>query len=159
MGKAAKVTGLPESFLSRLKLTESGCLEWRGARDTERGGYGHLRVRGRTFKAHRWAWFLAHGAHAIGMVLHRCDNPPCCNPDHLFVGTAADNARDMAAKGRSEPHRGEANGNALLTVGDVVEIRARYAAGVSQRALAREFGVSRGAVENVVRRKNWAHVA
>ena len=145
------------SFAQKLARRENGCWEWTGARDTERGGYGHLRVEGRTVRAHRWAWFLAHDKHPEGFVLHSCDNPPCCNPAHLFVGTAADNSRDMVSKGRCRPYRGEANTNALLTEQAVRAIRANERS-ESQRAMAHRFGVSRGTIVSVLQRRNWKHV-
>jgi len=75
------------------------CIEWTGAR--HRFGYGDLRIGGKLYRAHRLAWEREHGPIPAGMsVLHRCDNPPCYNVDHLFLGTQADNNRDMAAKGR-----------------------------------------------------------
>lgn len=85
-------------------VTPEGCHEWRGARRA--GGYGAVSVAVRqTDYAHRVAWQLAFGPIPDGMfVCHRCDNPPCCNPEHLFLGTNADNMRDMVAKGREQPH-------------------------------------------------------
>lgn len=89
-----------ERFESRLLETTSGCLEWTGSRNAD--GYGSA-TRGRSSAlAHRLAWELAYGPIPQGrLVCHRCDNPPCCNPEHLFLGTQSDNMRDMAAKGRS----------------------------------------------------------
>ena len=78
---------------------DNGCVEWTG----HRAAFGHGRIRfdGKQIGTHRLAWILANGPIPDGMfVCHRCDNPPCCNPDHLFLGTAADNNRDMAGKSR-----------------------------------------------------------
>ena len=88
---------------------------------------------------------------------HHCDNPPCCNPEHLFEGTLADNNRDMSRKGRAA--RGESAGNTKLTEAMVLEIRSRAQAGEYQRTLAAEFGVSRENVSLIVNRVNWRHVA
>lgn len=75
------------------------CAEWTGRRN--RGGYGLTRACGKPLLAHRQAWAIAFGPIPDGLcVLHRCDNPPCCEPTHLFLGTRADNMRDMALKGR-----------------------------------------------------------
>jgi hypothetical protein len=79
--------------------TAAGCMEWLGTRAFY--GYGKTMFRGKTTTAHRKVWTLTYGEIPEGMcVLHKCDNPPCCNPDHLFLGTHADNARDREAKGR-----------------------------------------------------------
>jgi hypothetical protein len=84
------------------------CWEWTGARDAV-NGYGKWRplyVRGAQVYAHRVAYFLAYGEYRIGLkVCHRCDNPPCCRPDHLFVGTQKENLQDMLAKGRGRWQR------------------------------------------------------
>lgn len=99
---------LAERLVARLVRTENGCLEFQGARDSK--GYCRLAVGGEagTFKprktvlAHRAAWELANGPIPDGMnVLHECDNPPCCDVKHLFLGTIADNNADMRAKGRA----------------------------------------------------------
>lgn len=78
----------------------NGCLEWTGARAT--GGYGQVRLSGLNVLVHRYVWELANGPIPDGMcVCHACDNPPCCNVDHLFLGTKSDNNADMATKGRA----------------------------------------------------------
>jgi hypothetical protein len=100
-------------------------------------------------------WELTYGDIPAGMIIcHRCDNPPCVRPEHLFLGTQADNQRDRKRKGRSG--RGEKNGRAKLTARAVREIRARYARGdVSQAALGAEYGVSQPAIGFVVRGEHW----
>ena len=126
-----------------------------------RGASGHVnfQANGKGNYAHRVAWELTHGPVPDGLhVLHHCDNPPCCNPAHLFLGTHADNMADMAAKGRYRviPQPGERNPQAKLTEPEVVTIRRRYAAGgISQAALAREYGVSPALVGMIVRRQIW----
>jgi hypothetical protein len=95
---------------SRCTVTESGCWEWQGFRQPPGGmqhrgpryGYGEMSFRGKQTRTHRIAWVITHGAIPAGMlVMHKCDNPPCCNPDHLKLGTSLDNQRDMSAKGRA----------------------------------------------------------
>jgi len=99
---------------------------------------------------------LTNGPIPDGMqVLHRCDNPPCCNPAHLFLGTQADNIADMIAKRRGGAVSGEAHYRAKLTADQVSAIRARYAAGETQVALAREFGVSQTNISRIVRGTTW----
>ncbi len=129
------------------------CVEWRGPRAPQ--GYG--RIRGRNV-AHRVAWELANGREVpAGMLVrHRCDNPPCVNPEHLLLGTAADNARDMVERGRST--RGERNHTAKLTAGQVYETRALADQGWCQADIARAYGVSEMNISNIVRRKIWTHL-
>ena len=116
--------------------------------------------------AHRVAWELAYGQVPNGLfVCHRCDNPPCVRPEHLFLGTARDNTQDAIAKGRfvfnlrPETTRGEANGRAKITEDQVREIRKRRESGVGTGSLAKEYGLSRSFVQKIVRRERWSHVA
>lgn len=92
---------LAERLWPRVRVVDSGCWEWTGSRDNT--GYGTLGIGGGRFsRAHRVAWLLSHLILPQGaMVCHHCDNPPCCNPDHLFLGSTFDNSRDMVAKGRA----------------------------------------------------------
>lgn len=94
---------LAERLWGNVEKDANGCWNWRGAR--YRKGYGRISIDGRQVAAHRTAYRLAHGEIPDGLVVrHRCDNPPCINPDHLEVGTAADNSRDMVERGRSAPN-------------------------------------------------------
>ena len=139
------------------------CLVWTASRN--RDGYGHRYWEGRVQLAHRVAWQKANGPIPDGLqVLHRCDNPPCVNPAHLWLGTPKDNAIDRDRKGRRDyshlkhvrRSRGEERGNAKLTIRSVAAIRERYAAGgVRQIDLAAEYGVSRSLVQAVVAGKVW----
>jgi len=117
--------------------------------------------------AHRLAWELTYGPIPDGMlVCHHCDNPICCRPDHLFLGTPSDNMQDALRKGRffmgerrSVLVRGERSGMAKLRTPDVLAIRERYAQGdISQLALAKEYGVAHQLVSRIIRREIWAHV-
>lgn len=155
------------------KVDKSGdCWLWTGT--LYRTGYGCFAVsRSRNDGAHRVAYTLTHGAIPAGLwVLHRCDVRACVNPDHLFLGTAADNNRDASQKGRSPfgdrngarlyPERlprGERQWMAKLTEDDVRAIRAAFASGYwSQRALAVMYGVNRSCIGSIVRREKWKHV-
>ena len=149
-------------LLRRVIDDETGCWEWPGARTR---GYGMIRVNNRNRMVHRLAYELWVGAIPSGLlVCHRCDNPPCYNPAHLFTGTDADNARDMWNKGRGYRHaldpgarriaRGEENGRAVITAETAAAIAA--AEGSALRVAAR-FGVSRALVEHIRYGWAWAH--
>lgn len=137
-----------------------GCWNWTGLKD--RNGYGNLvsNVNGKKEqRANRVSWIFFRGGIPEGLcVLHRCDNPSCVNPDHLFLGTNGDNMKDKTTKGRNNAPRGERAGGAKLTVGQVLEIRRRYAAGDIQRQIALDFGVGYKAINKIVHRQRWAHV-
>jgi len=139
----------------------SACIEWAGARTSS--GYGCRRQQGKLVYLHRLAWEDAHGPIPAGMfVCHRCDNPPCYNVEHLFLGTAADNNRDMYAKGRGRHGRGVLGSQhplAKLTDEAVRDIRRRRAAGTPLRVLSAEYGVSIAGVSRVEHRQSWRHVA
>lgn len=152
-------------------------------------GYGRIYKDGRNVTTHRASWELANGTIPAGLwVLHRCDNPPCVNPAHLFLGTNRDNIADRHAKGRDAsgdrngarthpetrargdrsglrlhperaPH-GERNGNARLTEDQVRHIRVLAATGVvSKSAIARAFAVTHVNVCSIVARETWKRVA
>lgn len=134
----------------------SGCWLWTGAFDKD--GYGFLSMGNRKTRAHRVSWMLTHNEDPGDLlVCHRCDNPACVNPGHLFLGTPADNDADRDAKGRGNPARGEAQGFARLTSEDVREIR--YLAGeFSQGSLADMYGVSQATISDIVCRRTWKHI-
>jgi hypothetical protein len=140
----------------------AGCWIWTAAK--HRNGYGAFGTwDGRSRKAHRahrYAFELAFGAiePASLFVCHRCDNPSCVNPSHLFLGTALDNAQDREAKGRGPGPkvRGERHGAAKLSPADVYAIRARSTEML--KVLAQEFGVSTEMVYRIRHRKAWAHL-
>lgn len=145
-------------MIAKVDKDASGCWLWKGGRD--RGGYGSTHDPRRTrWLAHRWFWTYANGPIPPGLcVCHRCDNPPCVNPDHLFLGSHADNIADRDAKGRQAC--GERNAASKLGEDDVAAIRARYATGdVSQYQLADEYGIHQTMVSLIVRRQNWQTVA
>jgi hypothetical protein len=93
------------------------------------------------------------------MTLHRCDNPRCVRPSHLFEGTQLENVVDRHSKGRSGAPRGEQSGRARLTDAQVREIRAAYANGETQVSIAKRMGLYQGRVSAVVLRRSWRHVA
>lgn len=133
------------------KVDKSGgpdaCWEWTAGRSH---GYGKIRWRGKPVLGHRIAWELTNGLVPENLrVLHRCDNPPCCNPAHLFLGTPADNTHDCASKGRLVVPRCY-----QLTMEQIAEIRQRYEDdGISQAAIARQFGIDPSWVSRIVNRR------
>ena len=140
--------GDADRFLSKVDKGD-GCWIWRGSLNSGwRGAYGRLRFKGRTALAHRVSWELHFGPiPEKAEVCHSCDNPSCVRPDHLFLGTHADNMGDMMKKGR---------GRSKLTRRSAEAIRAMYAAGaVRQRDVAAAFGVTQTLVSQIVRGKIW----
>jgi hypothetical protein len=140
------------------------CWPWIGK--TQNGGYGVLWFGGKTnttFYAHRLAYLLETGIDPHGRaVCHRCDNPPCCNPAHLFLGTIADNTQDMMTKGRwrrPPQAKGVQIASAKVNEAIVRDIRRRAAGGASSAVLGREYGLDSSSVRQIVRRETWAHVA
>lgn len=138
---------------------ENDCWIWTGGKF--RGGYGCAWNGERQVSAHRLSWTIHHGAEPGELdVLHRCDNPPCVNPTHLFLGTDTDNMRDMTAKGRNRPQSlvGTANPSAKLTEALVLQIRHRVATGELRQDVAAELGVSHARVSSVCLGQTWKHV-
>jgi hypothetical protein len=124
---------------------------------TDRDGYGRVRPGGSVpiQRAHRVAWFLAHGVWPELCVLHRCDNPPCVNPRHLFLGTNADNTADRDRKRRHADRRGTANATAKLVDSDVLAIRGAVG---TQREIAAEYNVSASTVSLIKSGRRWTHL-
>lgn len=146
-------------FLTKLMFLDGDCWLWRGCQDG--GGYGCLPALGE-FKAHRVAWRLFNGEIPNGMkVLHKCDIPRCVNPDHLFLGTQADNVRDMVSKGRNRcvPQHGEQNPMSKLTADQVIEMRnIRQETGMSARLIAEQFGISTMTAHRAINGQSWRKV-
>lgn len=155
-----------DPFLADKLVVEGDCIVYAGYRNHD--GYGKLCRGNRVHFAHRYTYQGLYGEIPCGMkVLHRCDNPPCCNPHHLFLGTQLDNIRDMIGKGRArrpdqrgrEGMKGEANPKAKLTNRQVVWIRQKYSSKrgspYGSSRLAERFGVSRGTILAVIQGKTW----
>jgi hypothetical protein len=152
------------------------CWLWAGANDGD--GYGSFWAK-KHIKAHRASWMIANGplhrgeGHHGTCVCHRCDNRSCVNPDHLFLGSHAENMADRERKGRNKPQRGDANGSRLhperlprgetqhlskLTAARVIEIRSLYATGITLAELGARFGVHFATISKVILRKTWKHI-
>ncbi len=160
-------TRFAERFWAKVNKTET-CWLWTGSHSRVNLGYGQVQVPDATRRcgrrklyAHRVSWELTHGPIPENAeVCHNCpggDNPLCVNPDHLFLGTHADNMTDAASKGQMP--RGERRPTAKLTDENVRFIRNRYAAGdITQQALADEFNVALSQINGIVNHKSWRHV-
>ena len=141
-----------EKFIN--KDGEGGCHIWTGSK--RYGGYGQFGFFRYPMAAHRLSYLFYIGSIPKGMfVLHKCDNPACVNPDHLFLGTQADNMADKARKGRA---RGENHPGAKLSEQDVQDIRASIASGERNSRIARRYGVCDATIRLIETGKNWGFV-
>lgn len=165
--------------------SEDECWEWTGGRTG--AGYGAFDLKGKKYLAHRIAWFLENGPIPDGMLIcHDCDNPPCKNVNHFFLGTSKDNTVDAAKKGRmatgkrngkythpektpcgenngSRTHpekrpRGENHGMSNLTEILVLEIRKLYSEGEKQCVIGDSLEISKSQINKIVNRKTWTHI-
>jgi HNH endonuclease len=160
-----KKTPPEERFWTFVNKTDT-CWIWTGHLDKK--GYGNIatgKKTPKTISAHRFSWIMHNGPILDGLhVLHRCDNPCCVNPDHLFLGTHKENMEDCKAKGRifktgEQRPRGEANPAAKLTAFTVLEIRRIHAEGkIRQKEIAKLFGISPYHVSDIVTRHTWKHI-
>ncbi len=151
-------------FWARVDIRSSDqCWHWKGTgRRKNHSDYGSVWYNGTKHKTHRLALELSTGRKIPEgqMACHKCDNPPCCNPAHLFFGTAMDNTRDCIAKGRSNRESGSRRYNAKLSEEAVAEIKAQapfrtYGWG---RAMALKYGVGPTAINNIIRGRRWKQV-
>jgi hypothetical protein len=158
--KTVQGTTLEERVWTRVDVRgPDDCWLWTGT-DHSNGGYGRLGWEGKHLQASRAVWWLTHGELPPPRVFicHTCDNPPCCNPAHLFRGDAVANNADKLAKGRQVNLFGESNPSARLTEDDVREMRAAHAAGESVPSLARRFDYNDSNLRRIIKRELWKHV-
>jgi hypothetical protein len=134
------------------------CWEWQACYTGI--GYGQFGYKGKNILSHRFSYLLNKGPIENGLhVLHKCDNPKCVNPSHLFLGTAQDNMIDMNNKGRGNQPKGEKQHFAKLTEKQVIEIRQKYATNnYTHRQLGKEYNVSNVVVCNIINRIIWKHI-
>ena len=155
---------MDKSIINRFwsKVDRSGnCWEWAAAKT--KGGYGQFHINNKMQLAHRVSWVIHNSDIPSGdhygttCVLHRCDNPSCVNPDHLFLGTQKDNNQDRMNKGRNVNVVGEQHGKAKLSSRNVREIR-RHSPAMTYREIAETFCISSSQVCNIVNRRVWKHI-
>lgn len=147
-----------ERFTEKVAKSKS-CWIWIGASDGK--GYGITTNNKQRIFAHRASYMLFVGKIPKGLfVLHKCDNPPCVNPSHLFVGTQLDNMRDAVRKGRhkNNPLKGSKNPLAKLTETDIPKIRKLYSDGMRQAHIAKKFNVSPATIWEIRVGRKWKHV-
>lgn len=160
---------LKAKFWARVdRKGDAECWPWIGGSNPKRGGYGRFYIRREDFRSHRVAYWLHYGQDPGELdVCHTCDNPICVNPHHLFLGTRADNHRDMDIKGRRRiaikehpelAQRGINRWNAKFTEQNIRDIRHLYASGFSQGDIAKRFNSSQPEISLIVRRKTWKHI-
>lgn len=158
-GKSGRT--IDQRLWNRVVVDNKGCWNWTGTKDTK--GYGSIRFNKKGYWVHRFAWQLTYGEIPVSlMVCHRCDNPSCINPAHLFLGTAKDNSIDMMQKnrgGKGRFIRGHLPYNTKFTEEVIREIRSRYSKeAVTQTQLAQYYGTSQGHITNIVNGRAWSRV-
>lgn len=158
--RGKKISGDPKKrFFSNIIREKEWkkCWVWLGLKS--RQGYGRMTINKKQKLAHRYSWEIYRGQIPDGMfICHKCDNPSCVNPRHLFVGDRFDNAKDMVKKGRNRDDKGSKHPSAKLTEEQVIHIRKRIEDGEMQINLAKEFNVHKATISMIKRRENWSHV-
>ena len=150
-----------ERFWEKVDIRgEDECWEWQGSRHYV-WKYGHFKVGKSSVAAHRVSWELHNNAKIEkGLVVcHKCDNPPCCNPNHLFVGTVADNNLDKKKKGRTPDGHGENNNRSVLKSSDVLEMRKLHTNGEKYTTLAKKYGITPTHARSICINAAWTHLS
>ena len=148
-------------FWDKFDRPKDECWLWKAGKSS--GGYGNI-DRGdgcgySSIRAHRLSWMLYNGPIPNGLcILHKCDNPACVNPDHLFLGTKGDNAKDRDAKGRLVVCRGEKHWKSKLTVLQVKQIKQLGQQGMRTRDIAKRFPVTQRHIGRIIKGLFWKHV-
>jgi hypothetical protein len=147
----------PEDFWANVAVKgPDECWEWQAGMNSN--GYGQVRRGGKGYNAHRMAYILTYGPISNDLhILHSCNNPPCCNFHHLRAGTNLDNAQDRVKAGTNT--LGEANGCAILTTQQVLDIRQMYKTGnYTFKTLGAIFNIKHRTIGDIVNRRRWKHI-
>ena len=142
-----------DRFWSKVDIKgDDECWNWKA--HCNRDGYGYHWIKKVIWRAHRYAYTITYGVIAKGLIVcHTCDNPSCCNPKHLWLGTVADNMKDKNNKKRQA--KGEQNGQSKLNSKQVLEIRSQK---LSFDQYAQKFKVSSTQIRDIIKRKYWKHI-
>lgn len=151
-------TSTKEMFWKKVLIPadKSKCWLWRGAK--QNSGYGRFRYKGRCEGAHRIAWLFEHGVLPELYVLHRCDNPSCVNPEHLFLGTCQDNVLDCIAKNRFNRPKGVNHFRSKFTEPDILKIRGLIKQGFNDREISEDFNVCGTTIQAIREGRTWKHI-
>lgn len=152
----SKPASIEKRFWSKVKVVDNSCWEWQGSKD--RDEYGQAFHDQKFIAAHRLSWLVHKGNLPNLFVCHKCDNPSCVNPDHLFLGTNSDNMLDMVKKGRAPNRKGSNHGMAKLNEDKVKEIKRLLSNGSTMYAVAKAYNVTFGTIRNIKNDKTWTHV-
>jgi len=154
------VTNNRQEYLEAKSIPDpnSGCWLWLGS--VNEHNYGRVIYKGKRIYAHRHSWEAFNGEIPEGLkVLHKCDNPLCINPDHLFLGTQSDNMKDKVSKNRQHRLKGEDHGQSTLTDKDVLEIRNKYIPRkYTAKILSKEYNTSIQNIRSILYRRSWRHL-
>ena len=167
VGEPGRPANTPEVLWSKVdKRSEDECWNWKGYKNNE--GYGRTWINDKGYYAHRVIYSLAYpnsinlnaplSTDETGFLLHTCDNPSCCNPKHLWVGTHADNMADKVKKGRNADFSGGKGPRCKLTMEQAMQIRKLRKDGISAKELAKQFNISLSSIKSLLANKSYIEV-
>jgi len=164
IGNRGRPANTPDVLWEKVEIRQPHeCWPWKGYKNEE--GYGRTWINDNGYYAHRVIFNLVYpnviqlsapkSTHDQGFLLHTCDNPSCCNPSHLFVGTHADNMADKVAKGRSPDFSGDRGPRCKLTMDQAIEIREKRKNGISAKQLAKDYELSLSSIKTLLASKSY----